>query len=368
MRQLIAVLLTLAALMVTVNFVGHLDRSGKFDSLRSRVVFILGAPELGAVTLAEAAVLSEDDRSARIMAKFVVTSNLLDRIPFMKIDGNAYAYDIENALPGVAFRSVNEAYVESTGAFNQLTEKLVIFGGDADVDRFIQVTRSNLVDQRRAQEDLKVKAASFLFQDTFFNGDVAVNPKAFDGLKKRLVGTQVIDAGVNGIPVVGNGASDAQAFFDALDALLAAVPGLTPENGAVYANAAVLAKIKGAGRRIAGVETVREDMTGKRVISWQGIPILDPGLNLAQTNVLPQNETQGASNVASSIYAVKFGEDEVDAGVTGLYNSDDGDVVMVDNLGMLQEKPAIRTRVEVYGGVAVFGGKAAARLRGVLAA
>ena len=363
--QLLAVLtLTLVALAVIVNLIGHLDRTGHRPTLKALVT-----SDTGAVTLAQAAVLSEDDRSARIMAKFVIESNILDRIPFMKIDGNSYAYNTELAMPGVAFRSVNEAYVESTGTFNQLFEALVIFGGDADVDRFIQVTRSNLQDQRKAQEDMKVKAAAYLYQDTFFNGDVAVNAKAFDGLKKRLTGAQVIDAGVNGMPVYNATTVDSLAFLTQLDLLLAAVPGITAENGAIYANSSLLALVRAAGRQVGGVEVVREDMTGKRVITWQGIPMLDPGLNLAQTAVLPQTETQGtAAGITSSIYAVKYGEDEVDAGVTGIYNSDDGDVVMVDDLGMLQEKPALRTRVEVYGGLAVFGGKAAARLRGIKAA
>ena len=366
MRQLFAVLLALAAMAVIIAFIGRLDR-GRFASLNQRVQFILAVPDLGAVTLAQAATASQDQRSARIQAKFVLESNIMDRIPFMKIEGNAYRYDIEGTLPGVAFRSVNEAYVESTGTLNQATESLVIFGGDADVDRFIQVTRSDIHDQRRLQEDLKVKAAAYLFQDTFFNGDVAVNSKAFDGLKKRLTGTQVLDAGVNGIPVVGNGGTDTFTFFDQLDALLAAVPGITPENGAIYSNSRIRAKILSAARRIGGAEIVREDLTGKRIVTWNGIPVLDAGQNLAGTDVLPQTETQGtAAGIATSIFAVKFGEDEVDSGVTGLYNSDSGDVVMVDNLGQLQSQPAIRTRVEVYGGLAVFGGKAAARLRGLL--
>jgi hypothetical protein len=126
-----------------------------------------------------------------------------------------------------------------------------------------------------------VKAASYKFQDTFFNGDVTVDTKSFDGLKKRLTGAQVLDAGTNGIPIVGNGSTDPQAFFDQLDALIAAVPGITPENGALYANSSVRAKIISAGRRIGGVDIVREDITGKRVATWNGIPVLDPGANLA---------------------------------------------------------------------------------------
>jgi hypothetical protein len=316
-----------------------------------------------AVTLAQAALLSQNDLQRGVIEEFVQQSPVLDRLPLLNIEGNAYAYNKEATLPGVAFRAVNEAYVESTGTVNQATESLVILGGDADVDRFIVQTRGNLIDQRAVQTRLKVKAASYKYQDTFFNGDVAVDPKSFDGLKKRLTGSQVIAAGTNGAPVLGNGGTDTQAFFDALDGLIAAVPGIGPGNGAIYANSSIIGKIRSAGRRIGGVDVVNEDFGGRRVITWQGIPVLDPGANLAGTNVLAQTETQGtASGTTSSIYAVKFGQDETDGGVTGLTNGG----IMVDDLGLLQAQPVYRTRIEFYCGLAVFGGRAAARLTGVL--
>lgn len=316
-----------------------------------------------AVTLAQAALLSMNDLQQGVIETFVQVSPVLDRLPLMDIQGNAYAYNEEATLPGVAFRSVNEAYVESTGVVVQKTEGLVILGGDADVDRYIVQTRGNVNDQRATVTGMKVKAASYLFQDTFFNGDVAVNPKAFDGLKKRITGAQIVDAGVNGSPVVGNGGTDAQAFFDLLDTLVAAVPGIDGSNGAIYANAAIVAKIRSAGRRLGGVDTVIEDTTQKRVLQWNGIPVLDPGSTAAGANILPQTETQGTSAIASSVYAVKFGQNEGDQAVTGLTNGG----VMVDDLGFLQSQPVYRTRIEFYCGTAVFGGKAAARLRGVLA-
>ena len=312
-----------------------------------------------ALTLAEAALLSENDLQRGVIETFVQTSPVLDRIPLMNIEGNAYAYNQEATLPGVAFRSVNEAYVESTGTVVQNTESLVILGGDADVDRFIVQTRGNLNDQRATQTAMKVKAASYKFQDTFFNGDVAVDPKGFDGLKKRLTGAQVLDAATNGLGPVTAGHD----FLDALDALIAAVPGINGANGAIYANASVLGKITSSLRRLGGADFIREDLTNKRVLTYNGIPILDPGANLAGANILPQTETQGtAAGTASSVYAVKFGNDEGDQAVTGLTNGG----VQVDDLGQLQEKPAYRTRIEFYCGMATFGGKAAARLRGVL--
>lgn len=312
-----------------------------------------------AVTLAEAALLSENDLQRGVIETFVQASPILDRLPLMPIEGNAYAYNKEATLPGVAFRSVNEAYTESTGTVVQATESLSILGGDADVDKFIVQTRGNLNDQRAVQTAMKVKAASYKFQDTFFNGDVAVDPKSFDGLKKRLTGAQVLDAATNGLGIVSAGHD----FLDALDALLAAVPGINGANGAIYANAALQGKITSTLRRLGGADFIKEDLTNKRVLTYNGIPVLDPGSTAAGVQILGQNETQGtATGTASSIYAVKFGQDEGDQAVTGLTNGG----VQVYDLGELESKPAYRTRLEFYCGLATFGGKAAARLRGVL--
>ncbi|WP_405748882.1 major capsid protein [Bifidobacterium sp.] len=317
-----------------------------------------------AITLTEAAKLSTTDLQKGVLETFVQTSPVLDRIPMLEIEGNAYAYNSEATLPGVEFRAVNGSYSESTGTVNQKSETLAILGGDADVDRFIQQTRSNLNDQRATQTAMKVKAISYKFQDTFVNGDSSTDANSFDGLKKRLTGNQVIDADTNGLPVVGSSNADIHTFLDKLDELLAAVPGINGMNGAIYANAKIIRKIASALRHV-GLDTVlMEDITGKRAIQWNGIPILDLGTTAAAApvDILPLTETQGTSHASSSIYAVKFGADEGDQAVTGLTNGG----VQVEDLGQLQSKPAYRARIEFYCGMAVFGGKAAARLKGVL--
>lgn len=312
-----------------------------------------------AISLSDAAVLSENDLQRGVIEVFVNESVVLDRIPMLEIEGNAYAYNKEATLPGVEFRAVNQGYSESTGTVVQATESLVILGGDADVDRFIQRTRSNLNDQRAVQTALKVKAATRKFQDAFFNGDTAVDPLGFDGLKKRLTGGQVIDAATDGLSIVGSSSSDRQAFFDKLDELIAAVPG-GPD--ALYMNAPIRQRILSAMRR----ENIYLDRVGtKQEKSYQGIPLLSPGkigsTVAGQTEILPQTETQGtATNQCSSIYAVKFSQDESDNGVGGLTNGG----VQVEDLGQLDSKPSLRTRIEFYTGIATWG-LGAARLRGV---
>lgn len=315
-----------------------------------------------AITLQESAKLSQDMLAKGVLETFTQTSPILDRLPFMDIEGNAFAYNEEAMLPGVEFRNVNEAYSESTGTVNQKTETLKILGGDADVDRFIQQTRSNLNDHRAEQTVLKTKALSYKFQDAFFNGDTQVDTKGFDGLRKRLVGKQVLEAGGNGLPIVGESNKDIHAFLDKLDDLLAAVPGINGQNGALYANAAIIRKIGSALRHVSLDAVLEEDIAGKRAIQWNGIPILEAGQNPDGGQILAQDETQGTQTDTTSIYAVKFGSTVGDQAVTGLTN---GGVSVMD-LGQLQEKPVYRTRIEFYVGLGVFGGKAAARLKGVI--
>ncbi|MFF0630670.1 major capsid protein [Streptomyces sp. NPDC004296] len=308
-----------------------------------------------ALTLVESAKLSLDQLQRGVIETFVQESPILDRLPLIQVTGNAYKYNEESSLPGVSFRAVNEAYPESTGTLNQRIETLAILGGDADLDKFIVQTRGNLNDQRAIQTMLKVKAASIHFADQFFNGDVEVNSKGFDGLRKRLLGAQVLDAKETG--PVANGYD----FFDTLDALTAQARGINGSNGALYMNAAVRAKIESGFRRLGGGELLREVIAGKSTVMWKGVPLLDAGQKLDGADVLPLTAGTGGKQ-SGDIYAVRFGTSEADAGVSGLTNGG----VQATDLGEAHDKPVYRTRIDFYCGLALFGGKAAARLTNVL--
>lgn len=314
-----------------------------------------------AQTLAQSALLSENDLQRGVIETFVQESTILDRLPLLGIEGNAYAYNSESTLPGVEFRAVNSAYTESTGTVAQSTVGLVILGGDADVDRFIVQTRGNLNDQRAIQTRMKVKAATYKFQDTFFNGSVGVDANSFDGLKTALgSGGQVVSMGTNGAAIQTDDTTR-NAFFDKLDEIIALATFNGGRPDALYMNDLILGKFLSAQRRMTNATTTVESF-GKTVPSYNGIPILDPGYTAAGVRILPQTETQGSSSVASSVYAVRFGQDESDGAVTGVTNGG----IQVRDLGEVPDKPVYRTRIEFYCGMALFGAKAAARLKGVL--
>jgi len=302
-----------------------------------------------AVTLAQAAAVEPDPVRRGAIETLHQVSNIFDRLPIESIQGNAYSYDTEGALPGTGFRTVNEAYVESTGVINMETESLVILGGDADVDRFLEKTfgasRGSLMAQ---QIRMKLTSSHGTFIDAMFNGDTAVNPKSFEGLKKRLIGKQVMDS-VNGF--------GSESFLDDLDDFFARVHGGAPD--VVYAPQEIIAKLKSLGRKVGGADYINSEITGKREFTWNGVPFIDPGEHWSGRRVLPFDPSNG-----SDLYAVKFANSFNDHGVMGISNGG----LQAYNLGELQEKPAYRTRIEFYCGLVVQGGKAAARLRGVTAA
>ena len=312
-----------------------------------------------ALTLAQAAVLSTDDLQRGVIETFIMPAQsvVLDRIPFEEINGNAFAWNEELALPGVEFRAVNAAYTESTGTFQSQSVSLVILGGDADVDRFIAQTRGNLMDQRAAQTALKTKALTYKFQDTFINGDTAVDANSFDGLKKLIPAGQTLAAATNGMAVLGASESDQHAFLDKLDQLISMVPGAE----VLYMNASIMARLKSSARRLTIYDQNR-DTFGNLIATYNGIELRDIGNKADGTAIIPQTETQGTSSVASSIYAVRFGSSLEDGGVTGLTNGG----VQVYDLGELDTKPVYRTRIEFYTGMALFSSLGAARLTGVL--
>jgi hypothetical protein len=311
-----------------------------------------------ALTLAQANAASREQLAAGVGQVFVSNSFILDRLAFENIEGTAYKYFTESALPGAEFRAVNASYAESTGTVTSATEGLVILGGDADVDRFLQLTRSDLIDQRATQVEMKARAIAHKFNDTFINGNTGVDANSFNGLKQRLTSGQLLSTGTNGA-AINTDTATRQNFFDNLDALI----GQVPNCDVLLTNRQILSKYRSAARRETMAQTTVDGL-GRTVDVYNGIPIVDVGNKADGTQIIPQTETQGtASGISGSIYAVHFGAGAPEQGVVGLTNGG----VQVFDLGQLETKPVFRTRIEWFTGLALFGAQPAARLQGVLA-
>lgn len=301
-----------------------------------------------ALTLVEAAKRNSGDvLKAAVIETYARSSDILRVLPFENVAGNALKYNQEQALPGIGFRGVNEGFTESTGVLNPVTEPLVIAGGDLDVDKFIVQTMGP--DQRTSQEQMKVKSLSHRWSLAFVKGDSTGTSKEFDGLQTRITGAQLIDNG-------STSGGDALSLSN-LDALVDQVENPTH----LLMSRAMRRRLTQAARAtgVGGYITYSRDEFGRQVTMYNDLPILiGDGLGDAFP-ALAFNEANpgGGSNVGTSIYCLSLGENMC----MGIQNGDP----MVTDLGELETKPSLRTRVEWYAGIAIFHPRAVARLRGI---
>lgn len=291
-----------------------------------------------ALTLLEASKLNTGDVfKMGVLMKFAETSEILRVLPFTGIDGNSLKYNVEETLPGIGFRGVNESFDESTGIINPKTESLAIAGGDLDVDKFIVDTMG--AGQRAVHEAMKVKALALAWTKTFIKGDSESNPREFDGLQVRLSGDAVIDNGTAGLSLAK------------LDEAIDAVDGATHllMSKSMRRKLTVAARTAAIGGNISYVI----DEFGRQVTKYNDVPILIVDKDNTNTDILGFTEASSTT----SIYVVNFSE----GAVNGLENGG----MDVRDLGELETKPAFRTRVEWFSCFGVFAPRTAARLSGI---
>ena len=300
-----------------------------------------------ALTLLEAAKLSPDPLTQAVIEMFAMESDILANLPMENIPGGAVQYNREGALPGVAFRGVNESYTESTGVVNPVTDSVVIAGGDIDVDRFLIQTRGP--QQRAVQTSMKVKSLADSWTTKFFKGDSTSDPREFDGLQSRLVGDQLFYAGTTD-------GGDALSLAK-LDELIDKVD--NPSH--LLMSKAMRRRLSAAARlyTVGGYVTYDLDSFGRRVMFYNDLPILVAYSQNGGTEPLGFSEVgyTGSTATASSIYCVSFGPGRLG----GIQNGG----MSVRDLGEQDSKPVFRTRVEWYAGIALWHGRAAARLGGI---
>lgn len=303
-----------------------------------------------ALTLIEAAKRAYNEGreyESTIIRQFAESSPILENLDFRSIAGNALSYNRQERLPGIGFRGVNEGYPESTGVLNPITETLAIAGGDLDVDQFIIKTLG--ADLRDQEEMMKVESLALAWTRTFFKGDQAGNPKEFDGLQKRVTGSQLVTAG-------STSGGDALSL-NRLDFAISRVR--RPTHLAM--NVQMRLRLQAAARNtgVGGFITQTVDNFGRPLSAYANLPILEIEEDNDGNEILPFTEANpgGGTAASTSIYVLSMQP----LMLQGIQNGD----IEVHDLGELQTKPSVRTRVEWYAGIAIFDGRSVARLSGI---
>lgn len=292
-----------------------------------------------ALTLTEAAKLSNDTLLAGVIETMAEESPILQRLPFIEITGNGLTYNREDTAPDAGFYGVGDEWDEDTPSFTQQTASLKILGGDADIDNFLKETRSNVQDLEAAVLQLKARAVQALFDKTFVTGNATTSADSFDGIDKLCANAQAVAMATNGATLT----------LAKLDELIDKVRPGKPQM--LLMSRRSRRKLNGLARDSGTFLEAGRDEFGGMVQYYDGIPI---GIN----DYISDKQTAGTSRDASSVYAMQFGE----GALAGL-SAPSG--LSVDRVGALETKDATRLRVKWYAGLALFNTLALAKLTGV---
>jgi len=302
----------------------------------------------------EAERLSNNQLISGVIDEIIDRDDLFALLPFVKVDGKAYLYNREKTIGGADWLDPNEAINESAATFEEVVAKLRILAGDVDVDKFLMATMGDTNSQLAIQIAKKAKTVAREFHRALATGNATTNPKMFDGLPVLLKQAQDYAATVGGSQVVSAGTNGNALTMSMLDELVDAVPNgadvIVMRRGTIRAYRALL-------RATYGTDAVMQQLEnfGRPMLTHNGIPII-------MNEFLAGNETKGtAVGNTTSIYALRVNESD---GLHGLYGGDNAGLV-VENIGTVQNKDAVRIRTKWYTGLALKSTRSIAAIQGV---
>jgi len=280
----------------------------------------------------------------------------MEQLSWITIQGDALKHRVEQSLPNPAFRDVNATYTRSWGTDTEHFWGVSILGGEVFIDNFLTRVTANVINLKANQFAKFAKAMARTFDKSFF--DATGTSSDFKG-----VNSLVTEGFGQSYVVGGAGGNGAALSLDDLDQALdlqrnQASPSAILANRFHRRKITALARSTYSGFSLIDIGT---DVFGRKVTQYNDVPLRIVGDDINKTAILGFDETQGSSNVTSSMYILTFGQDDV----TGLLGA--GGAWDVVDFGETQAAPGSLGRVETYPGIAIFNQYSAIRVSGILA-
>ena len=310
----------------------------------------------GSLPLLEAAKCGGDTLKRGTVETLIQESPILEMMPFLPFHGNALKQEVEDTLPDVQFRDVNEEYSRSWGHDDERFWGVAILGGEVFIDNYLLRVTADKESAKAKQYAKFAKAQALKFDKTAIDGTGTA--KDFKGIN-----TLIAEGLGQSYVVGGSGGNGAALALDDLDEAFDLKRRKDDDSTAILCNRFHRRKITQLGRTtVSGVSLidVGTDSFGRKVNKYNDVPMRIIGDDATGTALLGFDETQGSSNVASSLYIVKFGEDDV-CGLLGL-----GGTMEVQDFGETEAAPGHLGRVEWYPGLAIFNHFSIVRVSGIL--
>lgn len=315
------------------------------------------------LSLANAAVVTSAPESVGLRQRIVEKNPIMDFINWVPIAAgqSAHAWFEETSQGTAAFRGINGSYTANHGQLRRYSDPVAILGGEIAIDIAMERLYGNESPEGglfMTQANMKARAAMRKLEETIFEGDVGVDPNAFDGLRARTV-----ERGME-FDATGSGTDRAEMTLAMLDEVQDAVIGgnrvwhLSQWNKRKI-NA--LMRAAGQAREPVGGEF------GRQYDTYAGIPLVVQERENDMTTILGFDEDPGdGGDDASSMYLVNWGGPEDDHAIVGLMGAGGAfDLYSLNGDGGTQDAPLNKGRLEVYPGIASHGNRGAARLKGL---
>jgi hypothetical protein len=314
---------------------------------------------MASVTLAESAKLAQDDLVAGVIENVITVNRMFEVLPFDGIDGNALAYNRENALGDVDTEGVGDTIgAKAAATFSQVTSSLTTIIGDAEVNGLIQATRSGDGNNQKAvQIASKAKSAGRKYQDMLINGDSGSVATEFDGLLAILAAADAsrsIIQDTAGVTTNGGTLS-----FEKLDELFDLIVDKDGEVDYATMHASMVRKYRSLLRALGGasINEVVQLPSGAEVPGYSGVPLF-------RNDWIPTDQTQGSLMTATTIFAGTLDDGSRSSGIAGLTAASAAGIQVVE-VGESETKDESITRVKWYCGLANFSEKGVAQLSGI---
>jgi Phage capsid-like protein len=304
---------------------------------------------MASVTLLESAKLTQDEMVVGVIENVITVNRMFELLPFEGIEGNALAYNRENALGDVQALGVGGTVTAKAAAtFTQVTSTLTTIIGDAEVNGLIQATRSNMGnDQTAIQIASKAKSAGRTYQDYLINGS---------GVSNQFAGMLLLCATGQKAATGNNGGALSFDFMDETMDLVTDKDG-SVDYFAMHARTirSFMALLRGLGG--ASISDVVQLPSGATVPAYRGVPIL-------RNDYIPINQTKGTGSAQTTFFAGTLDDGSRTHGIAGLTASQNAGMQVVD-VGEAETKDERIWRVKWYCGLALFSEKGLALADGI---
>lgn len=220
----------------------------------------------------------------RVLQELIEVNNPL-RVNLPRKPGSGSAWVLNQRTSrgaGAGFVNDTEEPAENQGVYGQKSFPYQTILDRRKVTRKLQAVGKTLLDIEAEEVENGLQNVRDAEENALINGDSAVNPKQFNGLRKLIPGSQVVVAGANGAPLT----------LDLLDQAIDLNRG----------NPSMLIMSKKANRKLNSLLQAQQRFVdtmevkgGFRVQVYNGIPIF-------RSIWVSDTQTQGTSNAATDIH------------------------------------------------------------------